>query len=153
MRKVISLVARLCEMAAVEKPDWRQYKHLLRKNKRMYRRAQQAKRVTSKTGEGAARREKEIKDSHREYIDESKWLLERAEETIKEAKGCASITALATILSIDTYKKHAERQIDQIRRRVLEGEKIPHEEKVFSIFETLTSGYPKERRGFRKSLA
>jgi len=31
--------------------------------------------------------------------------------------------------------RHAERQIDQVRRRLLEGEKIPHHEKVFSVFE------------------
>lgn len=36
---------------------------------------------------------------------------------------------------IQQYIEDAERQIDQIRRRVIEGEKIPHEKKVFSIFE------------------
>lgn len=30
------------------------------------------------------------------------------------------------------------RQIDQIRRRVLEGESIPHEDKVFSMFQAHT---------------
>ncbi len=34
--------------------------------------------------------------------------------------------------------RHAERQIDQIRRRVIGGERIPHDEKVFSIFEEHT---------------
>ncbi len=33
---------------------------------------------------------------------------------------------------------HSERQIDQIRLRVVKGEKIPHEEKVFSVFEEHT---------------
>jgi hypothetical protein len=150
MRKLILLAARLCEMAA--KPDWRQYKHLLSKNKRMYRCAQQAKRATSKTAAGTARREKEIKDSHRKYIDESDRLLKRAEEAIKEAKGCESIAALATICSIDTYKKHAERQIDQIRRRVLEGQTIPHEEKVFSIFEPYTEWISKGKAGIPQEL-
>ena len=150
MRKVILLAARLCEMVA--KPDWRQYKHLLSKNKRMYRCAQQAKRATSKTAAGTARREKEIKDSHRKYIDESDRLLKRAEEAIKDAKGCESIAALATICSIDTYKKHAERQIDQIRRRVLEGQTIPHEEKVFSIFEPYTEWISKGKAGIPQEL-
>jgi IS5 family transposase len=36
------------------------------------------------------------------------------------------------------YIEHAERQIDQIRRRVLHGEKIPHDEKVFSLFQPHT---------------
>jgi len=42
---------------------------------------------------------------------------------------------------------HAERQIDQIRRRVLEGEKIPHSEKVFSIFEPHTEWISKGKAG------
>ena len=33
------------------------------------------------------------------------------------------------------YIDHARRQIDQIDRRLLQGERIPHQEKVFSIFE------------------
>jgi len=35
---------------------------------------------------------------------------------------------------IEHYIKHAERQVEQIDRRVLKGEIIPHSEKVFSIF-------------------
>jgi len=42
---------------------------------------------------------------------------------------------------------HAERQIDQIRRRVVEGEKIPHEEKVFSVFEEHTEWVSKGKAG------
>jgi len=37
-------------------------------------------------------------------------------------------------LVITDYMSHANRQIDQISRRVLKGEVIPHNEKVFSIF-------------------
>jgi len=29
-------------------------------------------------------------------------------------------------IEIENYIKHAQRQIDQVDRRVLEGEKIPH---------------------------
>ncbi|NOZ52248.1 MAG: hypothetical protein GXP08_03740 [Gammaproteobacteria bacterium] len=36
------------------------------------------------------------------------------------------------------YIQHAARQIDQIERRVLKKEVIPHSEKVFSIFEEHT---------------
>ena len=43
--------------------------------------------------------------------------------------------------------KHAIRQIDQIRRRVILGEAIPHEEKVFSIFEPHTEWISKGKAG------
>jgi hypothetical protein len=42
---------------------------------------------------------------------------------------------------------HAWRQIDQIRRRVLENERIPHEEKVFSLFEAHTEWISKGKAG------
>jgi hypothetical protein len=42
---------------------------------------------------------------------------------------------------------HAERQIDQIKRRVLLGEKIPHDEKVFSIFQPHTEWISKGKAG------
>ena len=42
---------------------------------------------------------------------------------------------------------HAKRQIDQIDRRVLKGETIPHEEKVFSLFEPHTEWISKGKAG------
>ncbi len=47
---------------------------------------------------------------------------------------------------------HAERQIDQIRRRVIGGERIPHEEKVFSIFEEHTEWIRKGKAGVPQEL-
>ena len=56
------------------------------------------------------------------------------------------LLALA-LTALDDYVSHAERQIDQIRRRVLEGETIPHAEKVFSIFEPHTEWISKGKAG------
>ncbi len=51
------------------------------------------------------------------------------------------------MMEIERYLSHADRQIDQIRRRVVEGEKIPHNEKVFSIFEEHTEWISKGKAG------
>ena len=48
---------------------------------------------------------------------------------------------------LDGYIVHAVRQIDQIRRRVLHGEIIPHGEKVFSIFQPHTEWISKGKAG------
>jgi len=48
---------------------------------------------------------------------------------------------------IEHYIQHAQRQIDQIDRRVLNGEVIPHDEKVFSIFEEHTEWVCKGKAG------
>ena len=53
---------------------------------------------------------------------------------------------------LDGYMAHAERQIDQIRRRVLRDEKIPHAEKVFSIFQPHTEWIVKGKAGVPMEL-
>lgn len=151
MRKTIALAARLCERTAL--PQWRQHSHVLRKIKRLYRHAQQAKRARTRTTARAERREKEMLASHREYITESNMLLIRAKETIKDAqKGPVDIASVAIISDIKNYIKHAERQIDQIERRVFEGKAIPHEEKVFSLFEPHTEWISKGKAGVPQEL-
>lgn len=49
--------------------------------------------------------------------------------------------------SIAGLVAHARRQIDQVERRLLRGETIPHEEKVFSIFEEHTRWISKGKAG------
>ena len=48
---------------------------------------------------------------------------------------------------MDKFVAHAERQIDQIRRRVLNGETIPHKEKIFSLHEPHTEWVVKGKAG------
>jgi hypothetical protein len=53
----------------------------------------------------------------------------------------------AMLAALDGYIAHGERQIDQIRRRVLYGERIAHAEKVFSIFQPHTEWISKGKAG------
>ena len=48
---------------------------------------------------------------------------------------------------LDVFMVHATRQIDQIRRRVLEGQVIPHADKVFSLFQPHTEWISKGKAG------
>lgn len=54
---------------------------------------------------------------------------------------------MAKVLEIQTYIHHAERQMEQIERRVIDGESIPHDEKVFSIFQPHTEWISKGKAG------
>ena len=56
------------------------------------------------------------------------------------------------IQEIEKYTAHAERQIDQVNRRVVEGETIPHHEKVFSIFQEHTEWIVKGKAGVSQKL-
>lgn len=144
MRKVIILVATLCTLCALT--EWRQSSYNLKKIKRLFRKAQKLKRSTSKDPKKEEEREKLIIAAHLEYIDVAKDFLEKARNTIKKVNGGGAM-AIAIIFEIEEYMKHAGRQIDQIYRRVIEGEVIPHDEKVFSIFETHTEWISKGKAG------
>ena len=48
---------------------------------------------------------------------------------------------------LDRYIAHTKRQIEQTDRRILQGEAIPHEEKVFSVFEEHTRWNSKGKAG------
>lgn len=64
----------------------------------------------------------------------------------------SDIMAQLKVQEIERYIAHAERQIDQIYRRVVEGETIPHHEKVFSIFQEHTEWIVKGKAGVSQEL-
>ena len=71
----------------------------------------------------------------------------------RAALSCEELRTLeVSIDKIDNYLDHALRQIDQIRRRLIEGEKIPHAEKVFSIHEPHTGWINKGKAGVLAEL-
>ena len=50
---------------------------------------------------------------------------------------------------MQTFRDHRDRQIDPIKRRFIEGETIPHDEKVFSLFQPHTEWISKSKAGGR----
>ena len=66
--------------------------------------------------------------------------------------GILSVAQDLRLGTVEHYIAHAERQIDQIRRRVVLDEKIPHAEKVFSIFEPHTEWISKGKAGVPQEL-
>ena len=149
MRKTILLTLALCDGLGL--PGWRQGSHLLKKVKKLFRKAQQLKRSTSKDDSKREKREQLIIDAHLGYLELVESLIIRAKETLL-AVASPSIVAHLKTEEIKKYITHAERQIDQIRRRVVEGETIPHNEKVFSLFEEHTEWISKGKAGVSQEL-
>ncbi len=144
MRKTIEVCAKLCVEQGVS--DWRQSAYNIRKLKKLYRRAQRIKHSTSKDETQREARREAIKQAHQAYLEQAEDYLHRARETCAMlALSCGVLPLL--LAELEAYIAHAERQIDQIRRRVLYGETIPHEEKVFSIFEPHTEWISKGKAG------
>jgi IS5 family transposase len=144
MRKVISLTAALCTLYNLS--GWRQSTHNIETIKRLFRTAQQLKRSTSKDQAKKDKREELIKAAHQQYIDVANSFLDRARVTLNST-GSGGESAIALVFLIENFIAHAQRQIDQIHRRVILGEKIPHGEKVFSIFEEHTEWISKGKAG------
>ena len=86
-----------------------------------------------------------MRQAHRDYLDAAETLLARVRETLWTLQ--VGQVPAALLAPLELYLGHAERQIDQIRRRVLLGETIPHEEKVFSLFERHTEWISKGKAG------
>jgi len=132
------VIIRLCGRAAKELglSGWRQYEYNYQCLRRLYRIAQKMKHSTSKDEAKVEARAAQIKAAYQAYLNLAKRQLARAKDTLKELRNIALM--VGTSEEIDYFIAHAERQIDQIARRVIQGEKIPHDEKVFSVFEAHT---------------
>ena len=110
---------------------FRQWVHLQESFKKRFNKVRRAKRASPK----------HIKA----YLKACAELIGRVEALLVElvAKG----EPPRKIKKIANFLKHAVQQINQIDRRILKGETIPHNEKVFSIFEPHTRWISKGKAG------
>jgi len=147
-RKAITLIACLC--FHFDLSGWRQSDSLIRKIKRLFNHIQKLKRSTSKDAQKKAKQDKKIKKAYQGYLSKVEFLLKRVRDSILELRDLNVNDK--KISEVENYVAHAERQIDQTRRRVILGETIPHSEKVFSIFETYTEWICKGKAGVSQEL-
>jgi IS5 family transposase len=144
IRKTIEICADLAQANGLS--EWRQSAYNIRQFKKLYRLIQRLRHSTSKDEDKREAKRIEIEEAHRNYLEQAEGYLERARNTrVRLEIGCNVVPMMLALL--DTYMADAERQIDQIRRRVLQGETIPHGEKVFSIFEPHTEWISKGKAG------
>lgn len=149
IRRTIILIMRLSDQLNIG--GWRQGLNNLRKIKRYFRNAQQMKRSTSKNQKKKDKREQLIINAHIAYFELVQSFIDKVKENIAEIQSCDIVVQLK-IQEIEKCVAHAERQIDQIRRRVVEEETILHHEKVFSIFEEHTEWIVKGKAGVSQEL-
>jgi HAMP domain-containing protein len=143
LRLLVTIVAALCDDLGLA--GWRQSAYRLREIKKLYRRVQKAKHSTSKDADKRAAKQDAVRAAHRAYLEQAETLLAQVRQTRVHLILCP---VPAWILAqIDLYLGDGERQIDQIRRRVLNGETIPHDEKVFSLIERHTEWISKGKAG------
>jgi len=142
--KVIHISAELADDYGL--PGWRQHQYHQRQFKKQYRKVQRLKHSTAKDATKRQRKREQIQDAHRAYLDLAQSHLACAEQTRQQIDP-NDPTAYVQMCRLDAFIQHALRQIDQIDRRVLQGECIPHEEKVFSLFQPHTEWISKGKAG------
>lgn len=149
IRKVIELTAHECDQWGIT--EWRQYRHILKKIKKLFNKVRKLKRSNSKDKQKKASRDLLVIEAHQGYIDLVEQYTKRVRRTVSILKemGIGNVTQ---IMLIEKFIGHVERQINQIHRRVVKGEKIPHAEKVFSIFEEHTEWISKGKAGVPQEL-
>lgn len=118
LRCLIREITLLCVFFALK--GWRQSQHLTNNVRRAFNRVRSAKQRTKKV------------ERVREYLDVAADIVERAEGSLEKLEKAGAEEE--NINKVKGYLEHAKRQMDQVDRRLVRGEAIPHGEKVFSIF-------------------
>jgi IS5 family transposase len=145
LRKIITLTAGYAGMTGVG--GWRQSVYNCRQVKQAPCQVQKMKRSTSKDPAKKEKRLSQIIQAHRDYVDLARRLVAKSETTLATTVVDPDWTVPIKALEIRSFIDHAQRQMDQIERRVIGGETIPHEEKVFSIFQPHTEWISKGKAG------
>ena len=127
-------------------PEWRQHQYNLRRFKALYRKIQKLRHSTSKNEDKKQAKAEQIKAAHQLYIDQAQTYLNRVARSIELLKHTHKTLEIQWS-DLVLFTQHADRQIDQIKRRVIEDEKIPHAEKVFSLFQPHTEWISKGKAG------
>lgn len=141
LRKILSLAAEFA--AEHDIAGWRQHEHLLKNVHKLVRKIGQASRAKA---QGVDR----LKPGYQQLLILAKELLQRARRLLRALKFPNEQTAY----TLDQLKKATppatlpgllmhyvaltEKVCDNARRRVLDGETLSNEEKIFSIFEAHT---------------
>ncbi len=146
MRKILSNCGK-ANKAFAEVDGWRQHEHLYQGLRNLYHKARKLKKSTSKDAAKIQARWEEIYQAFQALLDRCNMLLKRAGGTLLQLRAIPDPAARVFAEDIEFFQAHAERQIDQIHRRVIDDEVIPHGEKVFSLFEEHTEWIVKGKAG------
>lgn len=137
IRKIIHLCAAMANLVPLS--GWRQHVYLITKAQRMKRAIDKVARHKAKDKASAAGK---LQEGYRPLIGYAQLIVERALDSYAQVKALnvlapPQIYRLSEALrsELQYFLGTTEYMIDLAARRVLENQKIPHAEKVFSLFE------------------
>lgn len=140
-RKVVALSVKLAEQ--FDLPGWRQHAHLLKNIQQI---ARQISRIATRKG---ANYQARLQKQYRRLLKGARRILRRAEQLCQQALDlpAASPDVVAATVSIKHFVALTQQVCGTADRRVLRGEVVPNEDKLFSIFEPHTQLYKRGKAG------
>ena len=149
VRKAVMLTARLA--AELGLPGWRQWSHQLGELKKLLMACQRIRHSSSKAEAKKEAQAKRLRGAVGDYAAKAVDLAARAKGTL-EALECPDPATMLLVGEIERFVGFAEHQADLVYRRCVLGEAIPHEEKLFSLFEPWTEWISKGKAGVPQEL-
>ena len=140
----VRVILQLCVLFALRfgLSGWRQHEQLLKRVKRL---ARNIGRISSKKGPNYKNR---LKHPYRQLLKRTRKILHRARGLCDELETQPlTPVELMQLERLKTFIQRTEQVCDTARRRVLRGEAVPNEEKLFSMFEPHTQLYKRGKAG------
>jgi hypothetical protein len=139
LRKILALCVTLAGLVGCA--GWRQHKHLEKKSKKLVR---DINRVAARRGGNYQAR---LRSGYEGLLQLADTILDRAAELQAVARQSGDFEVLALSGELGVFMQRTQQVCGTARRRVLEGEQVPNQEKLFSIFEPHTQLYKRGKAG------
>lgn len=104
-----------------------------------------SRRIGQISGKGGKNKEERLCEQVLNYTLKTKEFLTKLNASLAEFP-LNTTTDIIRMIELEDYKLFIIKQLDLLERRVLKGEQIPHDEKIFSIFETYTEWINKGKK-------
>ena len=126
---------------------WRKHRQWAKRLKSKYRIA------SGVSARGGANRQDRLKATVGDYLNLAREVAQKVERGITQLQqGIDEVLAIATLTTLYYYRDMLLKHIDLVERRLIKGEKIPHDEKVFSIFEPHSEWISKGKQGKKAEI-
>lgn len=137
--KCIEISCQLAEKQGLS--GWRKASDWKNRVKRSFRKVQKVKKS------GGKNKESPLEFAVSSYLELATTLTSKVQEFKTALKESCSISEIHLRLSQDYFHKMLNKHIDLVDKRLLQGQKIPHNEKIFSLFEPHTQWINKGKAG------
>ena len=138
-RKCIEISCQLADKQGL--PGWRKASDWKKRVKRSFRKVQKVKKS------GGKNKGSRLRFAVGCYLELATALTKKVGELKSVVKPPCSISEINLQLSLDYFHHMLDKHIDLVDKRLLQAQKIPHSEKVFSLFEPHTGWINKGKAG------